>query len=98
MVLNLTIKPGPKNSNESGTKKGKFYVASDFGLIYTLNNQFMNKPEKDFSFWKRELGNKSFICCKIGASEIHEVTRICIILFISSMFYAHEGTKAWEAK
>lgn len=85
MVLNLTIKPGPKNSSESGTKKGKFYIASDFGLIYTLNNQFIDQPGKDSSFWKRKLGNQSFINCKIGASEIHEVAHICIIPFASSV-------------
>lgn len=59
-------------------------MASDFGLIYTLNNQFIDQPGKDFSFWKRKLGNKSFINCKIGASEIYEVAYICIILFASS--------------
>lgn len=64
-------------------------MASDFGLIYTLNNQFMAKSGKDLAFGKGSLEIKVFFVVKLMLLKYMNIAHISIILFVSYTFYSH---------
>lgn len=55
----------------------------------------MDKPGNDLAFGKGSLEIKVPFVVKL---MVLKYINICIILFVSYMFYAHLGTKAFEAK
>lgn len=64
-------------------------MASDSGLLYTLNNRFMDKPGTDLTCGNGNPEIKDFLAVKWMVLKYTKITHMNIILFVFSMFYAH---------